>query len=420
MTPNQLHDLLDDFASTEIPDDMNLLKDIEARLQTMPAVSVRPVLRFSRAAAVLVVLMFATIAYAVYQSQLNLGDTGIVTADSQELVTVLGLTEKHPDADVNILIPWAYADGNRIAIGWEVDYALTYKQPYVQSVSLLDADGNPFSGASFLYGGGGGGGSDDIRATFGSSTSWDATSITGDPETLDLTLVISLSDQPSPMMGGGGSGGGGGGGESSATPAELLPVALYEARFDFTLPFIPAAQPSENSITVTAGGIPITLSDIRYAPSVIIGKLCLPIDISQTHHPRLARQENTVVQLDFSYQSTPSEDGQTACQDITIMGILADEDGVLRLTMERLVNLIGDWDMSDERFNAFLAAVEAEGFKTEVVVERNSDGGFDIIISDQHQTGENPMEIHLRVQALAEEYLADNIFGPWVFEIDLR
>lgn len=438
MNQNQLHDLLDGFASTEIPDTMNLLKDIEARIQATPVIPTRPLLRLSRTAAVLVALMFATVAYAVYQFRTESGgDTGIVTVGTQELITELGLIQTHPNADVNINIPWAYADGNRIAFGWNVDYALTYALPYVQSIEVLDAEGNPFSSVPFLIGGGGGGGGgggNETRAGYGSFITRNTTNIAGNPETLEITVVISISDTPSDysfgLLGGGSgggsggsSGGGGGGGGSSDTAApELLPVPLYEARFTFTVPFIPAVEASVENYTATNQGIDISLRNIRYAPSVTLAELCLPVQGFNTYKVVLASPENTQILLETSDASGTqlSEDGLTECRAVTIMGILADETGALNITIERLVSLITDWDLSDDSFNTFVEAVQAEGFKAEVVVEKNADGGFNINIMNNLETGEDAMQIYNRVNELAEEYMAEIVSGPWDFAIALK
>jgi|GEM_PF-4056399 len=426
MTPDQLHDLLDDFAATEIPDTMTILNDIEARLQTAsPIPAARPILRFSRAFVVVFALMFATVAYAVYQAQLVRGDPGIMAVGAQELGTPLNLTQSLPDADVNLNLQWAYADGNRIAIAWEVEFAIIHN-PAITQITLLDADGQPFEYADFLRGGGGGGGGGGERAAFGTTTSWDATRITGAPESLNLTVVIGVASEnpitPPDISNAGGEGGEGGGGGGSST--EFTPFMPYEARFEITVPFISVATGAADPITVEAGDIPITVRNVRYAPSATIGLICLPVGFYPEYSLWLQREELRAFNINFSTEETPdvSQDGLTECYDFTILGIVADKTGLLRFTFERLVTNLPD--MSVETFAAFQSAIEAEGLAA--TVTRTGAAGYETHITlvppDDYDPSYNEQvnAIYTRISDLADEILHESIVGPWVFEIALK
>lgn len=427
MDNQSLHNLLDDLAKQEIPDKMNLWNNIEKRL---PAAHKRPPtrqsLRFSTAILTLVIaLAFVTGAYAVYQSQfVNLGDPGIVSASAEDLITPLELTQSHPDADVNLKLQWGYADGNRIAVGWEVDYSTAYLQPGILSVELLDADGNQFSYADFLRGGGGGGGGGPERASFGSTTSWDATGISADTESLELTVVftmVGVSDSPTMLGGRGGFGGGGGGGGGSAAAPEATEeperqvVTPHEFSFDITLPFIPAVEGASEPVTVTAGDIPITLRDIRYAPSVTLGELCIPVGYFPDYRLTLANQYTRFL----STEERPDivDDGTTECYAMTLLGVIADEDGMLTVNFVRFTSHLTD--PSDEQWEAFQTALTESGIAMKV--ERGDMGS--LMVSSVHREGGgrggSPEEV-LILDELMAQYLYDSIPGPWVFEIPLK
>lgn len=412
MTTNQLHDLLDDIAAQEIPDTMNLLPQIQAQLAAKPTVRARPLLHLSRVAAVFIALMVATVAYAVYQTQFFSGDTGISTVGALELITPLDLIQTHPNADVNVILHWGYADGNRIAVSWEVDYANRYAQPFIQSIQLFDAQGRPFSTADFLYGGGGGGGGSETRSSFGSTASWDATGITGTPDTLDLTVVITVSDQPPQMMGGGGGGGG-----SSAPVEQRLPVPPFEARYQFSLPFIPAVMAAQSSDTASDSGIDITLREIRYAPSITIGQICFTADVYPTYTSYPVSESGQPIEMGIGAQ-IESDDAANDCYQMSLLGVLADETGTLSLTFTDFIT--GQPDVSDERFDAFLTAVAAESFEADVVIEKISQGGYSVTVTAPEGVMIDTMPIYERVNQLALAHLHETISGRWELAVALR
>lgn len=421
MDKNTLHNVLNDLAKQEIPDTMNLWKDIEKRL---PAAhkrpSARPALRLSTAVLTLVVaLAFVTGAYAVYQSQVVNGDPGIVSAGAEALITPLELTQSHPDADVDMVLHWGYADGNRIAVEWMVRYKNTYYQPGIGSIELYDAEGNAFNGADFIRGGGGGGGGDGESSIFGSVASWDSTHITDNPENINLTVVLTLTSEPTSLSGFNG-GGGGGGGEGGGLP--VLPEATeeperslvppHEFSFDITLPFIPAVEGVVESITVTAADIPITLSDIRYAPSVTLGKICIPVGYFSQYGLRLAN-DGYGQYFSTSQEVERSEDGTVECDEFSVLGLLADDEGWLKLDILRFVSTAAT--LTDERWAAFEAAVEEAGLPVNV---QRFDEGFGMSWDVDSYPIDRAYEE--RFHELMDTILYDSIPGPWVFEIPLK
>ncbi|MCU0465090.1 MAG: DUF4179 domain-containing protein [Anaerolineae bacterium] len=417
MDQNSLHNLLDDLAKQEIPDTMNLWNDIEKRLpmaQKLPAA--RPALRFSTTVLTLIfALALVTGAYAVYQSQFVNVDPGIEGARTENLITPLELTQSHPEDDVNLTLLWGYADGNRIAVGWEVDYSHDYLQPGILTVQLFDAEGNLFDYADFgysLYGSGSGG---SQRASFNRATSWDATAITDDTESLDLTVVVRMvgysnTGFSTPM--GGVDSGSAGSPEATEEP-ERERVTPHKFSFNITLPFIPVVEAAEEPVTVTAADIPITIRDIRYAPSMTLGKVCFRAGDLPPYHLLILPSIPSFQSLNIEYPPDFSDDWTTECYTMTLLGVTADEDGVLRVHIVRLTHFL--FDVPDDRWEAFQAALAESGIPVEI--EREPRGYTTSIPSE----GVEPtLEQWLMLDEMMANYLHDSIPGPWVFEIPLK
>jgi hypothetical protein len=326
------------------------------------------------------------------------------------------------------MLHWGYADGNRIAVDWMVGYKNTYYQPGIASIELYDAEGNAFNNADFVRAGGGGGGGDGEGSTFGSVASWDSTHITGNPENITLTVVLTLSSEPNSLSGfisggggeaggGGGGGGGEGGGGSPALPEateepERLLVPPHEFRFDITLPFIPAVEGTAEPVTVTAADIPITLSNIRYAPSVTLGKICVPVGSFSQYGLRLANDGYGQF-FSTSEKVEPSEDGTAECDEFSVLGLLADDEGLLKLDILRFVSLSST--ITDERWAAFEAAVEEAELPVNV---QRFDEGFGMSWDVDSYPIDRAYEE--RFHELMDTVLNDSIIGPWVFEIPLK
>ncbi|HEX2619816.1 MAG TPA: hypothetical protein VHL11_06705, partial [Phototrophicaceae bacterium] len=154
----QIQQLLEQIATQEIPDNMDLWNEIQAKLETPAKRPVKPVIRLSKYLIIAAILLVVSTAYAVLQSTGHGGDSGLVGVGEANLITDLNMVNSLDSADVNVNLAWAYADGHRIAVGWTVDYADTLDVPYPTAIHLYDENGHEFGGASFLRGGGGGGG----------------------------------------------------------------------------------------------------------------------------------------------------------------------------------------------------------------------------------------------------------------------
>jgi hypothetical protein len=161
-----------------------------------------------------------------------------------------------------------------------------------------------------------------------------------------------------PIMQGGGGGGGGGG--LPPLPTELKDVPQHTFQFTFDVPFIPATT-ARDSVTVTAAGIPITLRDVRYAPSATLGVVCVP-------EQRLAKGETLrvdapIYSVDFSLDAAPIPD-EPNCYPFTLLGVLASQDNILRVTFKDIVS--NRPNITDETWAAFEQALQDAGITVEL------------------------------------------------------
>ncbi len=429
MNEREFHNILESIAQEEIPDDMQLWNKIEARLNTPNTRRTTRLNRLGRAAVyLLVALAVTTVGYAFYQQLIQVGgDPGIIAV--QDLVTPIDQTQKHPTQDMNLTIKWAYADGHRIAFEWQADYLNTYQTPFPAKVQLFDANGNEFPPADFLQGGGGGGGGDGVRSSVGSTHSFGTRGIPADTESLDVKLVMTFSSLLESEVGGGsigrmGGGGGGGGGSSSegesVTPEPLIPIESFVAEFDLTVPFI-SAKSIDAGGSVESNGITLTLSDISYAPSVTLAKMChTPIDREGTWTPVLQvnpKQDNSgypfsMDYADFVVWEEPQE-GEPVCGELVIFS-QPPEDGVIHFSVVGFVSQPLPFTL--ERVTRFEQELEAKGFEI-TIIEPDGPKGMDYRID---KTPEAPGVDYYRV--LSEVYgniFYDSIDGTWAFDIPL-
>lgn len=407
----------------EIPEDMDMWNDIQRKAQPALRKANQPVYRSLRtvliAAAILVMMVGS--AYAVYQAlSINAGDPGLQNV--ADLVTPLGLTQSLPDDDVNVTLVWAYADGHRVAVGFEMDYANTLLVPMLVTGRLTDASGTEYPPAQFLgFGGGGGGGGGGDRLNYGSTLSFDTTRITGNPDTLSLRLTLSAEHTDNAFDTGAGSGGGGGG---FAQPDAFTVVEPFELTFDFEVPFI-AARRSEDAITQTANGLSMTLSDISVAPSVTLGRLCYDMpDDGRDWRPALVRLDGEGIREDGGFTPDETLVNQQLCGSITLFPPNLRGDTLL----VEIPYLLAQADYTQERADQFLEAMRARGFEVELnpPPSNHSDTsvgvpepGWSFMISQVPEDLQS-VDYYPIVYAMQIEFFYDRIEGPWRFEVRIR
>ncbi len=447
----ELQQILDAIAGEEIPETMNLWQDIRDRVTVPAAQPVRPVLRLSKVVLLLGILLIAsTAAYAVYQAAQHGGDQGIMGVSEANLITDLNLTQTLEDADVNITLKWAYADGHRIALGWEVDHAEGLGVPFPNAIRLFDREGNEFGPADFLRGGGGGGGGGGGRIIFGSTASFDATGIGDNPAELNLRAMLEFTSDnlPTEITGVGGSGGSGGGGagsgsdDSNAVSPTALPepvrIAPFTIEYEFTVPFIPAIRVTGTQ-QVETSGVTMTLSNLSYAPSVTLGQLCFNSpEVGKRWYPIIQMQVGDLV-MDTGGFYPPDDltferlaELEEVCGELVILAPLKVQADTVTLRIDRLQT---DFVLTPERLDAFRQALIDAGIDFELFELEPGESGVDL-------KGEGPYTMFLdnrtvlqirqmpdlagetdpysQVYRLIDDSLRDVLPGPWGFTLDLK
>jgi hypothetical protein len=417
MTPHKIEQILNDIASEEVADDMNLWPDIRDTLKTIPAPRSRPILNLSRAVAAFAVILFAGTVYAVYQTVSRNGDPGIQAVS--ELITELDQSMEWSPKDVNVTLDWGYADGHRIAIGWTIDYPIELDLP-MPTVTVLDRNGTPLKDAAFLYGGGGGGGGGGDRVVLAMTNSFDATGITGTPETLPLTIHFTFSPE---VQGAGFGGGGGGGGSSTQTPPRQTITDPFRLMFDFELPFIPA-EPVDGEFTAEANGVVMTIRDLTYAPSATLGKLCYETSWNrEAYQPIFTLTADGIEYVTFAHEPVQKLAlSRFLCGDLAILAPADPETGVLSFTVEWLES--HERDITPETVEVLKTRVQEAGLNFDVSYDEPVAEGQQGGLRTSWQLGgserEKYTEQYPQLKRLIAETMHSLIEGPWTFEIDVK
>jgi hypothetical protein len=427
MNEQDLRRVLTDIAAQEIPDTMDIWQDIHNQLDK-PKTKRKGIPRRRYIGAWIAIIIGIAVAISVATNSspqpriYASGDAGIIAANKADLMLPLNLVEKIEDKDIYVLVPWAYADGHRISIQYHVDHDATLDVPPLMTVTLKDKAGKNFPPPAFIRGGGGGGGGDADRVSFGSTFSFDASSITGNPDQLDLVLELQFTRDPAQTNsgGGGGSGGSGGGGGGSgdglpdATPVAKTPVAPFNVEFSFSVPFIPADKINE-AISATVNGVTMTLDNISYAPSVTLSRLCFIPPMtdsvwtpSQSAFLDESLQGDTVV--DF-IPYAPLDDPAEICGQLVVMG---EQPQGQTLTLQ-IARLISDPIFTPSRITEFELDLEAQGFGVELAPSDTSSFSFSLSKIPE-KLGDNYYDV---VNRIYEESFYEVIEGPWEFTIDL-
>ena len=218
-------------------------------------------------------LIFSAVAYAGVPAvrQLFQQEPGLQHVEQADLVQELNLSQTVNG--VTFTLERAYADANRIAVGYSV------KDPdgqryHTDPLTLTDADGTVFPGTT-------GFGAAGSSAIFGVELPpgeeadllcFDAAAVEGAPAELDLRLVVEVRELVLPTDTQGPSASPTG---APAEPGEPIAVELEPMppgdtvgtfTFDFSVPFIPG-RVAEVDQTVEAAGVAVRLERVVVTPS---------------------------------------------------------------------------------------------------------------------------------------------------------
>ncbi len=412
MNDKHIRAALDQIAKQEIPDDMNLWENLS---QEIPAHRAARVTRsISLIVVMLLMLVAAAAVYAVVRVQIT--DPGISGAMEANLVTELGLSQTIDD--VTVTLDWAYADANRIAIGYSVAVPPDYQGAVVEGRFVLtDADNSFYSD-----GGGSGGG---LMTPEGSEyvTTFGAAFVENPPDVLDMRFELTLSAEPVQQPteeASGGSGGGfgygsGGGGGSDATPEPGIaidfgidPVNLLGVfTFDFDLPYIPAIQVSVDQ-TAEANGLSFSVGDMIVTPSATQLNICFDLPTPEDWTPSAVLTTGGAEISQASWEIVSTEDS-TRCGILTFYAPYQQEPITFTLTINELVSPYAHTEEAIAEFERILAE---QGI--EITVRTDTPGAFNFNLVT------TPEGVDVGA-ALNEAYrvFARYTAGPWVFTIDI-
>ncbi|RLC69329.1 MAG: hypothetical protein DRI52_09120 [Chloroflexi bacterium] len=279
MEKQQVTQILQELAEQEVPANVDLWPAIRAQVQTQRRPSrwsrVMPVTRLGWAfLALTLFLTLGAVTYAlapIVMSRLFQQEAGLRHVEQANMVQELNLSQTVDG--VTVTLERAYADANRIVIGF------TIKSPPGQRydayhLTLTDAAGTVFP-STVGYGAAGQSDIFNVSLPPGEGAyilSFDAAAVTGVPEELDLRLVMEVGElvlpsdacEASPT--------------SDSPPAEPpdsmvvmleplpTPTIVGTLTFDFSVPFIPGRVAEVNQ-TVEAAGVAVCLERVVVTPS---------------------------------------------------------------------------------------------------------------------------------------------------------
>jgi len=281
MKEQQVTQILQEIAEQEVPASLDLWPAIRARVQPRRRsprwAQLMPNTRLGWALLALVLfLALGAVAYAVVPvvNRLFQQEAGLRHVEQANLVQELNLSQTMDG--VTVTLERAYADANRIVIGYTITGPNSQRYD-AWDLTLTDAAGTVFSGT---IGYGVTGQSDILQVSLPPGEGadvicFDAAPVEGAPAELDLRLVMELEEfvllpaalEPPPTL--------------DSPPAESpepmvvelepLPTPEEEAivgpfTFDFSVPFISGRVAKVNQ-TVEAAGVAVCLERVMVTPS---------------------------------------------------------------------------------------------------------------------------------------------------------
>lgn len=280
MKEQQITQILQEITEEEVPDNVDLWPAIQARVQPRRRSSrwaqLMPATRLGWAfLALALFLTFGAVTYAVAPvvSRLFQQEAGLRHVEQASLVQELNLSQTVDG--VTVTLERAYADANRIVVGFTIKDPNGQRYDAYHHLTLTDMAGTVFSG---IIGFGVTGQSDMLQVSLppGEGVNvicFDAAPVQGVPAELDLRLVMELEKfvlppaaiEPPPTP--------------DSPPAEPPMVVVLEPlptpeeedivgpfTFDFSVPFIPGRVAEVNQ-TVEAVGVAVRLERVVVTPS---------------------------------------------------------------------------------------------------------------------------------------------------------
>jgi len=354
MKEQQVAQILQELAEQEVPASLDLWPAIQARLQPQRRASrwarLMPATRLGWAfLALALFLAFGAVAYAlapIVMSRLfQRHEPGLRHIEQANLVQELNLSQTMDD--VTVTLERAYADANRVVVGFTV-IGPDGQRYDPGRMTLTDAKGIVFPPTIGI---GVTGQSDMLEVELPSGEgsyvfSFDAAAIQGAPPALHLRLMIELEEFVLPPSAP----------ELSPTPdsppAEppdsmvmvLEPLPAFGGTivgpftFDFSVPFIPG-RTVEVQQTVEAAGVAVRLERVVVAPSETRVILCFepPDGDSKDWVPIITLDTGNGQDLSGGVRSQLSGTSEEICYRDIYLDALAGQSGTWTLTVTELV-----------------------------------------------------------------------------------
>lgn len=404
MDDKHLKQLLTEIAQQEIDSEMNLWPEIQSKLGKPVSQPRHTALRLLRVAAAIALLVVTTAAaYAVYQ-ELVPGDPGL--SEMNDEITQFDQTqpidtEIGRNLNLQVTLQYAYADANRITIAYSAtgearagDAVQIFVNPTLTDSENRQYTWLPVGGG----GGGGGGGSDpDELVSFGTNglANFDASILEQVPETLDLNLKIEVAYTNAELR--------------QENPSGMLFAG--ETVFSFTLP-LARGRIMDTPLTVSAGGIEMTLQKVVVAPSMTRIEMCYPpLDDEHLWTPYGTLEIGSEVVFGREgfnmaglgeYLLSPDDE----CRALIIPQALQELEGEWRLTIDSL-----------RRESSVDVEVLAERLREDYSIEITilPDGGFSFSRDQALPEGVNLPDAVAQIN----EELAERVVGPWTFNFEV-
>lgn len=350
MKEQQVTQILQEIAEQEVPDNVDLWPAIRTRVQPRRRsphwAQLMPATRLGWAfLALALFLTFGAVTYAVAPvvSRLFQQEAGLRHVEQASLVQELNLSQTVDG--VTVTLERAYADANRIVVGFTIKDPNGQRYDAYHHLTLTDMAGTVFSET---IGFGVTGQSDMLQVSLPPGEgayvlAFDAAPVEGVPVELDLQLVMKLEKfvlppaalEPPPTP--------------DSPPAEPpmvvvlepLPTPEEEAivgpfTFDFSVPFIPG-QTVEVQQTEEAAGVAMKLERVVVTPSETRAILCFepPDDIEWTLVAALDTGEGR--EIPGGIGSRLGDADKEECHRLSYMGSLTGKSGEWTLTVTELV-----------------------------------------------------------------------------------
>jgi len=282
--------------------------------------------------ALIISLVFGAVAYAAAPAVMQLFRQAPILPEVAQADLIHELDVSETMGDVTVRLERAYADANRVVIGFTIQ-GPDGRRFELNQLALTDAAATVLP---WVHGYGAAGESEilDLSLPPGEEAHahvFDASSVSGEPETLDLRLTMDLEALPSAPEAPD---------STSATAGSLndppastvvglqpMPSGLTTGRFEFefSVPFI-QGRAIEVGQTVETASVAVTLEKVVATPSETRATLCFE-----------APEASGMSWLIIAPEAHDLSDGTDACHPVVYPADLANGPGLARLEVSELV-----------------------------------------------------------------------------------